>query len=51
MKNNRSNKTKSNMSILKESYCITLKNAGQRTHGWGNKSVENVFRGERRVDR
>jgi len=33
MKNNRSKKNKSNISIVKNCYCIFLENASQRTQG------------------
>jgi len=51
VKNNKPGKNKINTSSLKKSYYITLENAEKRTHGWGNKSVENFFKHEKRPDR
>ena len=40
MKKNRSEKNKTNTSIKKNTYCIELKNAEERTQGRGGQSVE-----------
>ena len=43
MKKNRSEKNKSNVSITKNPYCIALKNAGERTQGYGSVSAESRY--------
>ena len=48
MKKNRSEKNKSNISIVKNSYCIVLESAGKRTqgstgHGTEGSSVTKQF--------
>ena len=40
MKNNRPEKNKSNISIAKNRYCITLENAGKTTAGGSGPTVE-----------
>ncbi len=40
MKKNRSEKNKSNVASIKNSYCIALENAGKRTQGTSGQSME-----------
>ena len=40
MKNNKFEKNKSNISTVKNRYCIFLENAGQRTKGRGERGTE-----------
>ena len=40
MKNNKSIKNKSNISVLKNHHCITLENAGKKTAGGSGHAIE-----------
>ena len=40
MKKNRSEKNKANVASVKNSYCITLENAGEKTQGEGGYGSE-----------
>ena len=43
MKKNRSEKNKSNISTLKNLYCVVLENAGKRTAGKGGARMESRY--------
>jgi len=47
MKNNRPEKTKSTMPIVKNHYYITIESAGERTAGSGERLLESIVSASR----
>ena len=50
MKNNRSEKNKFTMSIVKSRYFITIENASEKTEGRGHKRIEDLRNYTRWID-